>query len=210
MFFEKSFINCKFIKLFVSKKENLDKLKQKVEEADILLKDTSTNLVFGKGNPDANILFIGEAPGNNEDLQGIPFVGTAGKQLDEFLHMIDLCIDDVYIANILKYRPPNNRNPNVEEIKAHTPFLIEQIKIIQPKIIITLGNFSTKFVLSNFDVDKMKKIEGISVLHGKPVTKIINDLKFLVVPMYHPAAMLYKRSLKDDLEKDFLIVKTLL
>src|SRR3990167_2004068 len=95
------------------------------------LKDAATNLVFGKGNPEAKILFIGEAPGANEDLQGLPFVGAAGKQLDSFLHMINLCIEDVYIANILKYRPPDNRPPNKDEIRTHTPFLIEQIKIIQ-------------------------------------------------------------------------------
>lgn len=194
----------------MSKKEELDKLREKILKEKLPLQESATSLVFGKGNPEAKILFIGEAPGANEDLQGLPFVGAAGKQLDGFLHMINLCIDDVYIANILKYRPPDNRPPNTEEIKTHTPFLIEQIKIIQPKIIITLGNFSTKFVLGGFNVEGMKKIEGISSLHGKAVEKELDGTKFLVVPMYHPAAMLYKRSLKEELEKDFLSLKELL
>ncbi len=194
----------------MSKQEALEQLKQKTLQANLPLKDTATNLVFGKGNPEAKLLFIGEAPGANEDLQGLPFVGAAGKQLDQLLHMINLCIEDVYIANVLKYRPPENRNPNDEEIKTHTPFLIEQIKIIQPKIIVTLGNFSTKFVLGNFSVDGMKKIEGITQLHGIPAQKELDGAKFLVFPMYHPAATLYKRSLKEDLEKDFLKLKELL
>ena len=194
----------------MSKKEELDKLKEKILQEKLLLQESSTNLVFGKGNPEAKILFIGEAPGANEDLQGLPFVGAAGKQLDGFLHSINLCIDDVYIANILKYRPPDNRPPNKEEIRNHTPFLIEQIKIIKPKIIITLGNFSTKFVLGGFSVEGMKKVEGISLLHGKAVEKELEDSKFIVFPMYHPAAVLYRRSLKDELEKDFLKVKELL
>ncbi|MBI4918979.1 uracil-DNA glycosylase [archaeon] len=171
--------------------EALEQLKQKTSEANLPLKESATNIVFGKGNPEAKIFFIGEAPGNNEDLQGLPFVGAAGKQLDQLLHMINLCIEDVYIANVLKYRPPENRNPNDEEIKTHTPFLIEQIKIIKPKVIVTLGNFSTKFILGNFSVEGMKKMAGITHLHGVPVEKELDGLKFLVFPMYHPAATLY-------------------
>ena len=194
----------------MSKKEALYKIKEKILNTKLSLQESATNLVFGKGNPEAKIFFIGEAPGANEDLQGLPFVGAAGKQLDALLHMIALCIEDVYIANILKYRPPENRNPNEEEIRTHTPFLIEQIKAIKPKIIITLGNFSTKFVLGGFSVEGMKKVEGISILHGKAVEKELDGTKFVVFPMYHPAAVLYRRSLKDELEKDFLKVKELL
>jgi len=190
--------------------KELEQLKEKTARADLPLKETATNLVFGKGNPDAQILFIGEAPGNNEDLQGLPFVGAAGKQLDKLLHSIDLGIEDVYIANILKYRPPNNRDPNKDEIKAHTPFLVEQIKVIKPKVIATLGNFATKFVLADFDPEGMKKIGGISTLHGEPVEKTIDGLKFMIVPIYHPAAMLYRPGIKEDLEKDFKKMKEII
>src|SRR3989344_4185607 len=104
-----------------------------------------TNIVVGKGNPNADILFVGEAPGRNEDLQGEPFVGAAGKNLDALLTKVGLSVNDVYIANILKCRPPENRGPLPEEIKKHTPWLVEQIKTINPKIICSLGNYATKF-----------------------------------------------------------------
>ena len=184
-------------------KEELDQLKEKTAQADLPLKETATNLVFGKGNPEADILFIGEAPGKNEDMQGMPFVGAAGKQLDGLLHGINLCLDDVYIANILKYRPPNNRDPAVDEIRAHTPYLVEQIKTIKPKVIVTLGNFSTKFVLAEFNVDNMKTIQGISQLHGQFKNIHVNGQTFTVMPLYHPAAVLYKRALQSVLEEDF-------
>ena len=194
-----------------SKKEALEKVKNNILEGkSIPLADTATNLVFGKGNENADILFIGEAPGANEDLQGIPFVGAAGKELDRLLHMIGLSLEDVYIANILKYRPPNNRNPNVEEIRMHTPYLIEQIKIIKPRIICTLGNFATKFVLAHFDVDGMKKIGGITFLHGKAIEIKVDGMNFTVIPLYHPAATIYNRKLKPELEKDFMNIKNFL
>jgi len=196
--------------LMTEKKEALEELKNKISQAELPLKDTATNLVFGKGNPEAPILFIGEAPGRKEDEQGIPFVGSAGKELDKLLHSINLCLEDVYIANILKYRPPSNRNPNVEEIRAHTPYLIEQIKIIQPKVICTLGNYSTKFVLAEFDVEGMKTIDGITNLHGRPRQIHVNGLTFMVVPLFHPAAMLYKPQLRQELEKDFKNIGELL
>lgn len=183
--------------------ETLNQLKEQTAAADLPLKETATKLVFGKGNPNADILFIGEAPGKNEDLEGKPFVGAAGKLLDGFLETINLHLDDVYIANILKYRPPNNRDPTVDEIRAHTPYLVEQIKVIKPKIIATLGNFATKFVLAGFDVDGMKKIPGITQLHGKPQHIRVNGDAYTVVPLYHPAATLYKRALRPDLEADF-------
>lgn len=191
----------------MAKKEELEELRLRVANADLPLKDHATNLVFGKGNPNAEILFVGEAPGKNEDLKGLPFVGAAGKQLDELLRGIGLTIDDVYIANILKYRPPNNRDPNEEEIRAHTPFLVEQIKIISPKVICTLGNFATKFALARFDCDGMKKIGGISKLHGNPRKIQVDGHEFTVIPLYHPAAMLYRRQLKEVLDEDFQKVK---
>src|SRR3989338_3722651 len=108
-----------------SVEDQLEHIREKiVRELRCPLKDAAHNLVFGKGNPHAQILFIGEAPVEQEDLQGLPFVGAAGKELDKLLHSIGLKLDEVYIANILKYRPPNNRNPNIEEIKSHTPYLI--------------------------------------------------------------------------------------
>jgi len=168
------------------------------------LKDAAKNLVFGKGNPDASILFIGEAPGAKEDEQGIPFVGAAGKELDKLLRSIGLTLEDVYIANILKYRPPENRDPSVDEIYRHTPYLVEQIKIISPKIICTLGNYSTKFVLAQFNIPNMKKISGITQLHGKVNPLNIDGMKFVVIPLYHPAAMLYNPNLRKVLGEDFL------
>ena len=113
----------------------LDGVKQRIIAARLLLSENNAHLVFGKGNLHASILFLGEAPGEKEAQQGIPFVGAAGKELDTLLHSIGLTLDDVYIANILKYRPPGNRNPTLDEIRTHTPFLVEQITIIQPKII---------------------------------------------------------------------------
>jgi uracil-DNA glycosylase len=183
---------------------------QILDELQCPLKDAAHNLVFGKGNPNAEILFIGEAPGEQEDLKGIPFVGSAGRELDKLLHSIGLTLDLVYVANILKYRPPNNRNPTDDEIRRHTPYLIEQIKIIQPKVIATLGNFATKFVLAKFNPDGMKSIGGITFLHGKAVDLEVDGLHFTVIPLYHPAAILYKPTLRQELEKDFQTMKAYL
>jgi len=195
----------------MSTQSELDVVKQRIlSDMTCPLKDAATNLVFGKGNSDADILFIGEAPGEKEDLQGIPFVGSAGKELNKLLSAIGLSLDDIYIANILKYRPPNNRDPTPEEIERHTPYLIEQIKIIKPKIIATLGNYSTKFVLAKFSVEGMKSIPGISTLHGKPKEMNINGLSFKVIPLYHPAAMLYKPPLRQVLNEDFLTMSKIL
>lgn len=189
----------------MSKIHELDKVREKIlSEMQCPLKDAAKNLVFGKGNPDASILFIGEAPGAKEDELGIPFVGAAGKELDKLLRSINLTLDDVYIANILKYRPPENRDPNIDEIYRHTPYLIEQIKIIKPKIICTLGNYSTKFVLAQFNIPNMKKISGITQLHGKANPITIDGTEFLVIPLYHPAAMLYNPNLRAILAEDFL------
>lgn len=191
--------------------EELDTIRQRIlNELVCPLKDRATHLVFGKGNPNAAIMFIGEAPGEQEDLQGIPFVGSAGKELDKLLHSIGLSIEDVYIANILKYRPPNNRDPQPDEIARHTPYLIEQIKTIKPTIIATLGNFSTKFVLAKFDVAGMKRIGGISHLHGIAVDITVDGMSFKVVPLYHPAAMLYNPPLRAVLAADFQKMKDIL
>lgn len=192
-------------------KEALEEVRQRIlNELECPLKDSAANLVFGKGNPDAEIMFIGEAPGEQEDLQGIPFVGAAGRELDKLLKSINLALDGVYVANILKYRPPANRNPTEEEIARHTPYLIEQIKIINPKIIITLGNFATKFVLGDFRPENMKKIGGITFLHGKTVRKTIDGMEFAVFPIFHPAAILHNPNLRKELEDDFRKIPALI
>lgn len=155
------------------------------------LGDTRTNLVFGVGNPEARVLIVGEAPGKNEDLKGEPFVGAAGKYLNELLELADLDRDDVYIANVLKCRPPGNRNPKPEEIQACAPFLREQTRTIDPDVIVTLGNFATKFIL--------KTERGITSMRGKMYT----TGKFTVLPIFHPAAAIYDRTKRPLLEDDF-------
>lgn len=185
-----------------------------VEEVDpiILAKETEIcknckNIVVGKGNLDADILFVGEAPGRNEDEQGIPFVGKAGQNLDRMLESVGLSLEDVYIANILKCRPPQNRDPLPDEIRAHTPWLIKQIKEIKPKVICSLGNYATKFFLANGDVEMMKGQVGITSVHGK--VRMIDFLgtKIKLIPLFHPAAIIYKRDLLPLWEKDMEIVK---
>ena len=192
----------------VEKIAELKKIEQLILQVDLPLKKTATHLVFGKGNPYASIMFIAEAPGKNEDIQGIPFVGAAGKLLDGLLNAIGLSIDNVYIANILKYRPPNNREPSKDEIIAHTPYLIEQIKIIQPRLIVTLGNYATKFILSGCDGERMESIPGISTLHGKEKQIVIAGKDYRVMPMYHPAALIYNHELMPAAEEDFKKIKT--
>jgi uracil-DNA glycosylase family 4 len=165
------------------------------------------NIVIGKGNLNASILFVGEAPGKNEDEQGIPFVGRAGKNLDELLAKVGLSLENIYIANILKCRPPENRNPLPEEIRAHTPWLMEQIKQIKPKVICSLGNYATKFFMAGGNVDMMDKQPGITSVHGKVRFVEINGLKIKLIPLFHPAAIIYKRDLTPLWEKDMEIVK---
>ncbi len=178
---------------------------KKVKETEIC--KNCTNIVVGKGNPHADILFVGEAPGKNEDLQGLPFVGKAGKNLDEMLGKVGLSLEDVYIANILKCRPPENRDPLPDEIRAHTPWLTQQIREIKPKVICSLGNYATKFFLADGDVDKMDKQPGITVVHGKVKVMDFEGLNIKLIPLFHPAAIIYKRALLLLWEKDMEIVK---
>jgi DNA polymerase len=165
------------------------------------------NIVIGKGNENADILFVGESPGKNEDEQGLPFVGKAGKNLDNLLKKVGLSLEDVYIANILKCRPPENRNPLPEEIKAHTPWLIEQIKKINPRVVCSLGNYATKFFLSEGDLGKMETQPGITSVHGKVKFVEINGMKIKLIPLFHPAAIIYNQNLLSLWEKDIEIVK---
>lgn len=166
-----------------------------------------TNIVVGRGNKNAKILFVGEAPGKNEDEQGIPFCGAAGKNLDNLLRMINLSTDDIYIANILKCRPPNNREPLMEEIKAHTPWLLKQIREMQPKIICSLGNYATKFFLAKTNVDEMKNQPGITEIHGKVQNIEIDKIPIKLIPLFHPAAIIYNRNLEKLWLEDMEIVK---
>ncbi len=162
------------------------------------LADGRTQTVFGTGNPEARILFVGEAPGKNEDLQGEPFVGAAGKYLNELLTIAGLAREDVYIANVLKCRPPSNRDPRPEEIELCAPYLREQTRTINPEYIVTLGNFATKFIL--------KTEVGITRLHGT----LQRAGKFKVFPIFHPAAALYDGSKREMLENDFTTLGQLL
>lgn len=166
------------------------------------------NIVIGKGNENADILFVGEAPGRKEDEEGIPFVGAAGKNLDKLLDKVGLSLEEVYVANILKCRPPENRNPTTEEIKAHTPWLLKQISEINPKVVCSLGNYATKFFLAGGDVEKMKEQVGITQIHGEVRNLEIEGLKIKLIPLFHPAAIIYRRNLIDDWEKDMEIVKS--
>ena len=151
---------------------------------------TRTNVVPGEGSPKAEIMFIGEGPGKNEDEQGRPFIGAAGKLLDKLIELIGLTRKDIYIANVVKCRPPGNRDPLPEEVDACRPWLDQQIEIIKPKLIVLLGRHSMDRFLPN---------QKISIDHGKP--KRHNGQVYF--PIYHPAAALYRNSLLEDLEKDF-------
>ncbi len=189
-------------------KTELEKIEKEAnEDGDLPLRETAKNLVFGKGNPDAEIIFVGEAAGRQEDEQGFPFVGAAGKNLDKLLKNVGLSLDEVYITNILKYRPPENRNPNPEEIRKHTPYLLKQISIIKPKVVCSLGNYATKFFLSEGDVDLMDKQPGITSVHGKIKVVKIQNVEFKLIPLFHPAAIIYNRNLTPLWEADMEIVK---
>jgi len=189
-------------------KTELQKVEREAsEDKSLPLRETAKNLVFGKGNPNAKIMFVGEAPGRQEDEQGFPFVGIAGKNLDKLLGKVGLSLEGVYIANILKYRPPENRNPNPEEIKTHIPYLLKQISIIKPEVVCSLGNYATKFFLSEGNVDLMDKQPGITSIHGKAKVVKIQDVRFKLIPLFHPAAIIYKRDLAPLWEKDMEIVK---
>lgn len=150
-----------------------------------------TNLVFGVGNPEADVLIVGEAPGEQEDLQGEPFVGRAGKLLNEMLGYANLHREEVYIANVLKCRPPGNRNPQPDEIRACSYFLREQTRTIDPRFIVTLGNFAMKFIL--------KTDKGITKMRGQ----VHRAGRFLVYPVYHPAYVLRNGSQRGVFQSDF-------
>ncbi len=164
--------------------------------------------VLGEGNHEASIMFIGEAPGKNEAETGKPFCGAAGKVLDTLLSSIGLDRKNVYVTNIVKDRPPNNRDPEPDEIALYAPFLKRQIAIIQPKVIATLGRFSMWFILDSFGCTE--KNQSISQLHGKCIDAKADYGPIHIVPLYHPAVALYKASALMDLKKDFQVLKQFL
>jgi DNA polymerase len=187
----------------VNKQQLLDDLKSEILAANITpcLAAQAHNLVMGDGNLDAEIVFIGEAPGKNEDEQGLPFVGAAGKLLNEMLQTVGLERKDVYITNIVKYRPPNNRDPLPEEKQAFWPYLAKQLNIIQPKIIITLGRHSMEYFLPE---------QKISAIHGQPKRITFGDHKVVILPLFHPAAALYNGGMRQTLLDDFASIPAIL
>lgn len=161
--------------------------------------------VIGEGSHDAKIMFIGEAPGRNEAETGHPFCGRSGKMLDELLKSIDLDRKEVYITNIVKDRPQDNRDPSPEEIEIYSPFLDRQIEIIKPKIIATLGRFSMQYIIERYG--PMDKLAPIGSLHGKVLSTEIGGEEVKIIPLYHPAVAIYNQNTKGDLIKDFKILK---
>lgn len=177
------------------KRKRLDELKQEMEtDSSLPLREKATKLVFGDGNPDTEVLFIGEAPGYWEDQKGIPFVGNAGALLNQALAIVGMPREEVFITNVIHYRPPENRDPLPQELEAFRPYVDKIIEVIDPKVIITLGRFSMgKFIPG----------ESISRIHGKPREVEVNDKLVTVIPMYHPAAGLRSSQVKAAFLEDF-------
>ena len=163
--------------------------------------------VIGEGSHDAKVMFIGEAPGKNEAQTGRPFCGAAGKLLDELLASIDTPRDSVYVTNILKDRPPDNRDPLPEEIKVYAPFLDQQIDIIKPKVIATLGRFSMEYIMKKVNLEK--ELQPIGKIHGKIFSTSSLFGETTIMPLYHPAAASYSRDLIPVLKEDLQTLKTL-
>jgi uracil-DNA glycosylase family 4 len=166
------------------------------------LYETRTKAVFGAGNADAELMFVGEAPGADEDRQGLPFVGRAGQLLNQLLEEIGLSREEVFIANVLKSRPPGNRDPQPLEIQACEPYLFEQVRLIEPKVVCTLGNFATK-LLSGSQV-------GITKVRGTPQLHELGGRPVFLLPLLHPAAALRTPAMKETLRADFATIPGLL
>lgn len=182
----------------MDKKKTLEKLKKKMSsDKNLPLREAARNLVFGEGNPNARAMFIGEGPGYWEDQKGRPFVGNAGILLNYLLQSIKLPRESVYITNIIHYRPPNNRDPSQTEISAFEPYLDEIIKIVDPKVVVTLGRFSMAKFLPN---------SKISAIHGKHRVVNWGGKEIIVIPMYHPAAALRNSEIKRQAINDFKVI----
>jgi uracil-DNA glycosylase family 4 len=186
--------------------DRLSRLEQLKEEASgctrCRLAEGRTQVVFGVGNPDADLMFVGEAPGFHEDKQGFPFVGQAGKLLDKLLAGIGLTRSDVYVANVLKCRPPGNRDPMPDEIEQCEGYLFRQIELIEPKLVATLGNFATKLLSG--------KPLGITRVHGQEQEVTLGGNRVVLYPLYHPAAALYTPRMLEVLEEDFRRIPALI
>lgn len=177
----------------------LEELNQSLDNCqDCRLASGRTQVVFGTGNPQASIMFVGEAPGFHEDKQGVPFVGAAGKLLTGLLESVGLSREEIYIANVVKCRPPNNRNPQPDEIETCKPFLLQQIQLINPKLVCSLGNFAMQTLLE-------KKI-GITKVRGQ----VFRLPEFILFPLLHPAAALHQGNLMTPLREDFQKLKHIL
>lgn len=183
----------------MTKAEKLAELKARMDsDMTLPLRSGATQLVFGDGNPDSEVYFIGEAPGYFEDKEGKPFVGLAGKLLTKLIESIGLAREDVYISNVVRFRPPSNRDPEPSEIEAFQSYVDEEISIIDPKVIVTLGRFS---------MGKFLPEARISQVHGKPFNITWGGKDVLVLPMYHPAAALRSGGIMQQLQQDFMIIR---
>ena len=191
----------------MSKEEELSKINKEIAKCTrCKLSLYRTKPVPGEGNPYAKVMFIGEAPGRFEDLQGRPFVGAAGKLLTELLNGIGLSREEVFITNVVKCRPPNNRDPREDEIKLCSSFLERQIEIIDPDIIVTLGRHSTRYILGRAGY----KVDSIMRVRGREFEILLEGRRRKVLPMLHPAAALYNPRLKNLLEEDFRKLRKML
>jgi len=166
------------------------------------LHETRTKVVFGAGNADADLMFVGEAPGAEEDRQGLPFVGRAGQLLNQLLEEIGLSREEVFIANVLKNRPPGNRDPQPQEIQACEPWLWRQVALIEPRVVCTLGNFSTKLLSGS--------PTGITKVRGTPQVHELGGRMVYLLPLFHPAAALRTPAVKETLRADFATIPELL
>lgn len=193
-----------------AKQEQLDAIAQQITVDAVApeLAEQATQLVFGEGNPEASVVLIGEAPGKQEDIQGKPFVGASGKFLSEMLEMIGMKREDIYITNIVKYRPPDNRDPSPAEKKAFLPYLQSQLEVIQPKIVVTLGRHSMNCFLPDLQISKV---------HGQPKRVRLSlkvdsadTLSVVILPLYHPAAALYNPLQRQTLIDDFALIPAII
>ena len=205
---------CAKVDTTMDREDNRTELLKKIKDEILCLKGSSlcmerrknkTFPVIGEGSHHAKIMFVGEAPGKNEAQTGRPFCGAAGKILDELLVSISLARKEVYVTNILKDRPPSNRDPLPEEIELYSPFLDRQIQIIQPKVIATLGRFSMEYIMKKFGLES--ELESIGQMHGRIFNSHTDYGTVKIVPLYHPAVALYDRSQIDTLKKDFEVLK---
>jgi DNA polymerase len=199
----------------LSKEERTEKLRQ-IKEAVLNLKESplydyrrQNNYfpVIGEGNHEAKIMFIGEAPGRNEAKTGRPFCGAAGKVLDNLLASVGIPRAEVYVTNIVKDRPPENRDPLPKEIEVYGPFLDQQIEIIQPQVIATLGRYAMQYIMQKFGLSDV--LRSISQMHGRLFEAKASYGKIKILPLYHPAATIYNRELIKDLETDFQKLKNI-